>query len=182
MSGAGFFKGRFPSDNLCITIRRIPPPASDDRTDKNGDACKKMPTNIHDHNLHIDQSHTAKYEYPTQLECKCQCKYLCICINQHFDCLFYYFYFIDKDFGLCYLRVPTWDPFRLRCFNLFNEDDNSQMTDDRRQRYLNSELGMRNVELNKVKCLILIPSAFCPGPYAMPRTPCAMRSAATFEL
>jgi hypothetical protein len=28
-------------------------------------------------------------------------------------CLHYYFYFIDKDFGLCYLRVPTWAPFRL---------------------------------------------------------------------
>ncbi len=25
-------------------------------------------------------------------------------------CLHYYFYFIDKGLGLCYLRVPTWDP------------------------------------------------------------------------
>ena len=23
-------------------------------------------------------------------------------------CLHYYFYFIDEEFGLCYLRVPTW--------------------------------------------------------------------------
>jgi len=23
----------------------------------------------------------------------------------------YYFYFIDEEFGLCYLRVPTWAPF-----------------------------------------------------------------------
>lgn len=28
-------------------------------------------------------------------------------------CLHYYFYFIDEEFGLCYLRVPTWAPFRL---------------------------------------------------------------------
>ena len=28
-------------------------------------------------------------------------------------CLHYYFYFIDEQLGLCYLRVPTWCPFRL---------------------------------------------------------------------
>ena len=28
-------------------------------------------------------------------------------------CLHYYFYFIDSTLGLCYLRVPTWAPFRL---------------------------------------------------------------------
>src|SRR3990172_6982425 len=28
-------------------------------------------------------------------------------------CLHYYFYFIDPELGLCYLRVPTWSPFRL---------------------------------------------------------------------
>ena len=37
-------------------------------------------------------------------------------MNQHFDCLFYYFYFIDNNFGLCYLRVPTWAPFRLQLY------------------------------------------------------------------
>ena len=31
-------------------------------------------------------------------------------------CLHYYFYFIDKDFGLCYLRVPTWCPFTLQFY------------------------------------------------------------------
>ncbi len=31
-------------------------------------------------------------------------------------CLHYYFYFIDNDFGLCYLRVPTWAPFRLQFY------------------------------------------------------------------
>ena len=29
-------------------------------------------------------------------------------------CLHYYFYFQDATFGLVYLRVPTWAPFRLQ--------------------------------------------------------------------
>ena len=31
-------------------------------------------------------------------------------------CIHYYFYFIDKELGLCYLRVPTWCPFRLQFY------------------------------------------------------------------
>src|SRR5271157_3392702 len=31
-------------------------------------------------------------------------------------CMTYYFYFIDKQLGLCYLRVPTWCPFRLQFY------------------------------------------------------------------
>ncbi len=31
-------------------------------------------------------------------------------------CLHYYFYFIDRQVGLCYLRVPTWCPFRLQFY------------------------------------------------------------------
>jgi len=31
-------------------------------------------------------------------------------------CLHYYFYFIDADLGLCYVRVPTWCPFRLQVY------------------------------------------------------------------
>lgn len=31
-------------------------------------------------------------------------------------CLHYYFYFIDEIFGLCYVRVPTWAPFRLQVY------------------------------------------------------------------
>jgi DNA-binding MarR family transcriptional regulator len=31
-------------------------------------------------------------------------------------CLHYYFYFIDRDLGLCYMRVPTWCPFRLQFY------------------------------------------------------------------
>ena len=31
-------------------------------------------------------------------------------------CLHYCFYFIDKELGLCYLRVPTWPPFRLQFY------------------------------------------------------------------
>lgn len=30
--------------------------------------------------------------------------------------LHYYFYFIDEKLGLCYLRVPTWCPFRLQFY------------------------------------------------------------------
>ncbi len=32
-------------------------------------------------------------------------------------CLHYYFYFLDSEFGLCYLRVPTWAPFRLQFYS-----------------------------------------------------------------
>ncbi len=31
-------------------------------------------------------------------------------------CLHYYFYFIDEVLGLCYVRVPTWCPFRLQVY------------------------------------------------------------------
>ena len=31
-------------------------------------------------------------------------------------CLHYYFYFLDDELGLCYLRVPTWCPFRLQFY------------------------------------------------------------------
>jgi hypothetical protein len=31
-------------------------------------------------------------------------------------CLHYYFYFVDEVLGLCYLRVPTWCPFRLQFY------------------------------------------------------------------
>jgi len=31
-------------------------------------------------------------------------------------CLHYYFYFIDEQLGLCYMRVPTWSPFRLQVY------------------------------------------------------------------
>jgi hypothetical protein len=31
-------------------------------------------------------------------------------------CLHYYFYFIDTDLGLFFLRVPTWAPFRLQFY------------------------------------------------------------------
>ena len=31
-------------------------------------------------------------------------------------CLHYYFYFMDAAFGLIYLRVPTWSPFRLQFY------------------------------------------------------------------
>jgi hypothetical protein len=31
-------------------------------------------------------------------------------------CLRDYFYFINAQFGLCYVRVPTWAPFRLQVY------------------------------------------------------------------
>jgi hypothetical protein len=31
-------------------------------------------------------------------------------------CLHYYFYFLDEELGLCYVRVPTWCPFRLQFY------------------------------------------------------------------
>ncbi len=31
-------------------------------------------------------------------------------------CLHYYFYFIDKELGLRYMRVPAWAPFRLQSY------------------------------------------------------------------
>ncbi len=31
-------------------------------------------------------------------------------------CLHYYFYFIDELLGLCYVRVPTWCPFKLQIY------------------------------------------------------------------
>jgi len=37
-----------------------------------------------------------------------------------------------------------------------------QMTEIRRQRYLNAELGMRTVEMEKVKCLIFISVSLIP--------------------
>jgi len=31
-------------------------------------------------------------------------------------CLHYYFYFLDEDLGLVFVRVPTWCPFRLQIY------------------------------------------------------------------
>jgi hypothetical protein len=31
-------------------------------------------------------------------------------------CMTYYFYFVDEQLGLCYVRVPTWCPFRLQFY------------------------------------------------------------------
>jgi len=36
--------------------------------------------------------------------------------NDSGKCIHYYFYFIDRDYGLCYLRVPTWAPYRLQFY------------------------------------------------------------------
>ena len=39
-----------------------------------------------------------------------------ILISTAGKCLHYYFYIIDPDYGLCYLRVPTWCPFQLQFY------------------------------------------------------------------
>ncbi len=36
-------------------------------------------------------------------------------------CLHYYVYLMDAQYGLCYLRIPTWAPFRLQFY--FNGHD-----------------------------------------------------------
>ena len=36
-------------------------------------------------------------------------------------CLYYYVYLMDPEYGLCYLRIPTWAPFRLQFY--FNDHD-----------------------------------------------------------
>jgi hypothetical protein len=36
-------------------------------------------------------------------------------------CLHYYVYLMDPEYGLCYLRIPTWAPFRLQFY--FNGHD-----------------------------------------------------------
>lgn len=42
-------------------------------------------------------------------------------LSDYSQCLHYYFYIMDKDLGLCYVRVPTWLPFRLQIyFNAHN--------------------------------------------------------------
>ena len=61
-------------------------------------------------------------------------------------CLHYYFYFIDMELGLCYLRVPTWPPFRLQFYmnghNLlaYKLDKNSFLTGCRTTRSLKSPI------------------------------------------
>jgi hypothetical protein len=40
----------------------------------------------------------------------------CLLRAREAKCLHYYFYFIDAELGLCYLRVPTWAPFRLQFY------------------------------------------------------------------
>jgi len=44
-------------------------------------------------------------------------------------CLHYYFYFINEELGLCYLRVPTWCPFRLQFY--FNGHNRLARTENR---------------------------------------------------
>jgi hypothetical protein len=61
-------------------------------------------------------------------------------------CLHCYFYFIDKDAGLCYLRVPAWALFRLQWFNLLTEMIivGGQKTENMEFGSWNADCGHRN--------------------------------------
>lgn len=52
-------------------------------------------------------------------------------------CLHYYFYFIDETIGLCYIRVPTWCPFRLQFY--FNGHN-----------WLSSELTAKGIQFTAI--------------------------------
>jgi hypothetical protein len=52
-------------------------------------------------------------------------------------CLHYYFYFIDEQLGLCYVRVPTWLPCRLQIY--FNGHN-----------WLAAQLRKRNIDFEVV--------------------------------
>lgn len=59
-------------------------------------------------------------------------------------CLHYYFYFIDEKIGLCYIRVPTWCPFRLQFY--FNGHN-----------WLSHELSAQDIKFTAIdNCLINI--------------------------
>ena len=51
-------------------------------------------------------------------------------------CVHYYFYFIDNQLGLCYVRVPTWCPFRLQIY--FN--GHNWLANQLKKRKLNCQL------------------------------------------
>ena len=60
-------------------------------------------------------------------------------------CLHYYFYFIDEELGLCYVRVPTWAPFRLQTY--FNGHDwLSRQLDKKRMRYALVDNAFTDIE------------------------------------
>jgi hypothetical protein len=60
-------------------------------------------------------------------------------------CLHYYFYFIDEELGLCYVRVPTWAPFRLQIY--FNGHDwLSRQLDKKRMRYTLVDNAFTDIE------------------------------------
>jgi hypothetical protein len=52
-------------------------------------------------------------------------------------CLHYYFYLIDEELGLCFVRVPTWLPFRLEVY--FNQ--HQWLANQLRREGIDFELG-----------------------------------------
>lgn len=64
------------------------------------------------------------------------------------QCIHYYFYFIDKEYGLCYFRVPTWPPFRIQFYmNGHNMLENKMAKESiRYEKLLNSFSHIENPE------------------------------------
>ena len=50
------------------------------------------------------------------MKCRCKQTHKTFIRPDSGKCLHYYFYFMDAEFGLVYLRVPTWAPFRLQFY------------------------------------------------------------------
>ena len=90
-------------------------------------------------------------------------------------CLHYYFYFISEEFGLCYLRVPTWAPFRLQFYcnghnwlasQLSQEGISFQQSDNTFTSIENFERAQQLADSFPVerlhRCLDEVASRFCP--------------------
>lgn len=95
--------------------------------------------------------------------------------SAHSKCLHYYFYFIDEELGLSYVRVPTWAPFRLQIYinghnmlaRALNASDNSYtMVDNAFEHISNVENAQQladNVDIKKIHSrLDNIAWRYCP--------------------
>lgn len=98
-------------------------------------------------------------------------------------CTHYYYYFIDKDLGLCYLRIPTWCPFKLqfyfnghnwlaRCLDRANiryeMQDNAfvEISDFEKAQAISDRLSVRQVH-NLLDAYV---DLYCPVPSAISHT------------
>lgn len=63
--------------------------------------------------VHVISAMESCPSYTPQIDKRNGHMFLRPCIGK---CLHYYFYFIDEQLGLCFLRVPTWAPFTLQFY------------------------------------------------------------------